>query len=417
MNNTLSKKWALLLAAFVFLSVLPACEQKKQPVSQEQVSIIKASGYYTCSMHPKVHETHPGNCPICGMKLIKVELTGDNNSAMLKDKLMLTAAQIQLAAIQTDTVKVENVDAGKTITGVVSTDENRALELSARIAGRIQHLFIKTTGENISIGQPVYTIYSEDLLAAEKEYLLAMQQQKLLHNPDVDYKQLIAAAENKLRLWGMSSIQIKKLSASGKASATQTILSNISGIVSDIAVQEGGYVSEGATILKTQSLHNLWVEAQIYANEAADYKQGDPVVVNFPDLNGRAIKGRIDFTNPELSGNSKVNLIRVDINNPQGLIRPGMQAYVTVADGKHTALAVPASAILTDAMGSEVWLKNADGSFSARMVILGSGNQNFVPVLSGLKAGDVVVTNGAYLLNSEALFKNGNKGSMGGMKM
>ncbi|MBS1520665.1 MAG: efflux RND transporter periplasmic adaptor subunit [Bacteroidetes bacterium] len=417
MNNTLSYKWTPVLAAFVFLSVLPACEQKKQSVSQEQVSMIKTSGYYTCSMHPQVHEAHPGNCPICGMKLIKVELTEDNNSTITKDRLMLTAVQIQLAAIQTDTVKMENVDAGKTITGMVSTDENRALELSARIAGRIQRLFIKATGENISIGQPVYMIYSEDLLAAEKEYLLAMQQQKLLHNPDVDYKQLIAAAENKLRLWGLSPIQINKLAASGKASATQTILSNISGIVSDIAVQEGGYVSEGATILKTQSLHNLWVEAQIYANETANYKQGDPVVVNFPDLNGLAIKGRIDFTNPELSGNSKVNLIRVDINNPQGLIRPGMQAYVTVADGKHKALAVPASAILTDAMGSEVWLKNADGSFSARMVTLGTGNQNFTPVLSGLKAGDVVVTNGAYLLNSEALFKNGGNGGMGGMKM
>jgi len=225
---------AILIIAFLYV----ACKQKPK-----QVSIPGNKAYYTCSMHPQIHEDHDGNCPICGMKLIKVELTG-SPAATAANKIVLTATQIQLAGIQTDTVKVENTGSEKTISGTVTTDENKAEELSTRMAGRIQQLFIRTTGEKISIGQPVYSLYSEDLQESEKEYLLALQQQKVLHNPDVDYKQLIAAAENKLLLWGLTSSQVRSLAASGKTSAAITILSKVSGTVSDIAVHEGDYVTE-----------------------------------------------------------------------------------------------------------------------------------------------------------------------------
>ena len=179
------------LGLLVLLGIA-ACKSKPQ---QQAIVKQQAKAYYTCSMHPQVHEENPGNCPVCAMKLIKVELTG--NDAMSSNKIMLTAAQIQLAGIQTDTIREENTGVQKTLTGTVTTDENKTGELSARVAGRIQQLFIRTVGEKITVGQPVFTIYSEDLQEAEKEYLLAKQQQKVLHNPDVDYLQLISAAENK----------------------------------------------------------------------------------------------------------------------------------------------------------------------------------------------------------------------------
>jgi len=400
------------LSFIVLIAVLfTACTQK--PKASPAKATNKA--YYTCSMHPQIHEDHPGNCPICGMKLIKVEVTG-NGMDMTANKIRLTATQIQLAGIETDTVRDENVGSEKTLTGTVTMDENKAEELSARLAGRIQQLFVRTTGEKISVGQPVYSIYSEDLQEAENEYLLAKQQQKVLHNPDVDYNQLISAAENKLQLWGLSLSQIRNITTSGKLSATTTILSKVSGTVSEIAVHEGDYVTEGMSILKTQALSDLWIEAQLYASETSNYKENDRVSVAFPDLGGQIISGKIEFINPELSDGSKIDLIRVSIPNPQGLIRPGMLAYISIASGKDHSLAVPVSAILTDGKGSLVWVKNTDGSFSARMIKPGDGNQNYAPVLSGLKAGDIVVTSGAYLLNSEAIFKNGGD-NMAGMKM
>ena len=410
-----SKRYIILATVFGVLAIalFTACKQKpaQQQIAKSQVK----SYYYTCSMHPQIHEDHDGNCPICGMKLIRVELTGGNTAA--SNKITLTATQIQLAAIQTDTVREEKTGTEKTLTGTVTTDENTATELSARIAGRIQQLFVRTVGEKIGVGQPVYSIYSEDLQEAEKEYLLARQQQKVLHNPDVDYQQLIITAENKLQLWGLSQAQIKGLATSGKVSAATTILSKISGTVSEIAVKEGDYVAEGSSILKAQALNNLWVEAQIYASETGNYKQNDRVSVAFPDWGGQVITGKVEFINPELSDASKVDLIRVSIPNSQGLIRPGMLAYISVANGNAHSLAVPASAILTDGKGSKVWVKNTDGSFSPKIVKVGSGNESYLPVISGVNAGDVVVTNGVYLLNSEAIFKNGNDNGMSGMKM
>jgi Cu(I)/Ag(I) efflux system membrane fusion protein len=408
-----TKRMRYLCAALLLAALFTACKQKPQQV----VNKAPGKAYYTCSMHPQVHEELPGECPICSMKLIKVELTG-TNAGTNSNRITLTAAQVTLAGIQTDTVREENISNEKTVTGTVTTNENNAEELSARIAGRVQQLFVRTTGEKIAIGQPVYSIYSEDLQEAEKEYLLAKQQQKILNNPDVDYKQLISAAENKLLLWGLSSSQIRGLAASGKASATTTVLSKVSGTVSDIAVHEGDYVTEGMTILKTQALNTLWVEAQIYAGETGGYHENDRVNVTFPDLSGQVIGGKIDFINPELSEASKVDLVRVSIPNPQGMIRPGMLAYISVANGKQRALAIPASSILTDGSGNKVWIRNPDNSFSMRMIKTGAGNQNYIPVLSGLNIGDMVVTSGAYLLNCEYVFKNGDdKMTMKNMKM
>jgi len=395
------------ILALLFALFFAACKHKPQQSAKQETK-----AYYTCSMHPQVHEDHDGNCPICGMKLIKVELT----DAASSNTITLNATQLQLAGIQTDTIREENTGNEKTLTGTVTTNKNTAAEFSARLAGRVQQLFVRTVGEKIAIGQPVYALYSEDLQEAEKEYLLAKQQQKVLHNPDVDYNQLINTAESKLKLWGLSASQIKNLATTQKVSATTTILSHVAGTVSDITVHEGDYVTEGMTVLKTQELNTLWVEAQLYASETRLYKENDLVNVSFPELNRQVIEGKVEFINPELSDASKVDLIRISIPNPQGLIRPGMQAYISIGGSGTRSLAVPASAILTDSKGSKVWVKNTDGSFSSRMIKPGVGNQNYVQVLSGLDVGAIVVINGAYLLNSEAIFKNGND-NMAGMKM
>ncbi|MBS1527479.1 MAG: efflux RND transporter periplasmic adaptor subunit [Bacteroidetes bacterium] len=407
------RKIRLLPFAIMIITVFSACKQKSQSIAEIENNQGKA--YYTCSMHPQVCEDHPGNCPICGMKLIKVELTGSGNA---NNRIILTEAQIRLAGIQTDTVRKENTADEKTLTGTVTFNENETKEISARIAGRIQQLFVRAIGKRVAIGEPIYSLYSEDLLTAEKEYLLARQQQSVLHNPDVDYKQLIDAAEHKLQLWGLSAQEIKNLAVSGKTSSTVNILSTVNGTVSGIDVHEGDYATEGMTIFKVKDLNNLWVEAQLYASETGNYKLRENVKVSFPDLGGQAINGSMEFINPELSETSKVDLIRIDIPNPQGLIRPGMLAYISIASGQKNTLAVPASAVLTNGKGSMVWIKNADGSFSSRMVKLGSGNSNYVSIVSGLEYGEVVVSKGAYLLNSEAIFKNGeDKMDMGNRKM
>jgi len=417
MNNQHQPGFSLTGTIKIFLSLLAltmivsACKQKNQAGTA-----AKNKSYYTCSMHPQVHEDHPGNCPVCHMVLIKVELTS-GNSQDTKDKIRLTASQIKLAGIETDTIDFRSVGSEKTITGTVAADQSQSDALSARVAGRIVHLYVRTAGEHIAAGQPLYDVYSEDLAGAEKEYLLALQQKKEINNPDVDYNKLISAAENKLQLWGFSPAQLKRLAASGKVSPSVTVQSKISGVVTEINVHEGDYITEGMNILKTDNLNSLWVEAQVYASETSLYHVSDQVNVSFPDLGGKQIKSKIAFINPDISAASKLDLIRVSIQNNQGMIRPGMLAYVSLISGQQKALAIPVSALNTSGKGIIVWIKNADGSFSPRMVNLGTGNQDYVPILNGLSKGDIVVSNGAYLLNSEYIFKNGDDKGMAGMKM
>jgi len=407
MTKTIKIYGHLLWWFFAGSILITSCQQNKKKPAQQAAA--KSQVYYTCSMHPHVHEDHPGNCPICGMKLIKVEITGNS----MNNRITLTAVQLQLGGIQTDTVREENTGDEKTITGTVTNDENSAKELSARLSGRIQHLYVRTIGEQIKAGESVYSIYSEDLQEAEKEYLLARDLQKKLHNPDVDYQSLIGAAENKLKLWGLTAAQISGLARSEKVSATTAILSTVNGTVSELNVHEGDYVTEGMTILKTQSLGSLWVEAQLYAGESGILQLNQQVRVVFPDQ-GLTVNGKVAFLNPELSDESKVDLVRIAISNPSEQIRPGMQAYVSIGAREHN-LAVPASAILTDGKGSYVWIRNKDNSFSPRAIETGERNRSFVQILSGLSMKEIVVTKGAYLLNSEAIFKNGQ--AMGGMKM
>ncbi|PTQ99733.1 Cu(I)/Ag(I) efflux system membrane fusion protein [Mucilaginibacter yixingensis] len=396
------------LLLLIVIVALSACKQREQKAATQTVA--KSRFYYTCSMHPQVHEDHPGNCPVCGMKLIKAEAGGDSQDNRIK----LTAAQQQLAGIQTDTVREQNTGDEKLITGTVTADENASGEQSARLAGRIQHLYVRTVGETIKIGQPVYSLYSEDLQEAQKEYLLAKEQQQKLHNPDVDYPALISAAESKLKLWGLTAGQIAALARSGKVSASAIIVSTVNGTVSELNVHEGDYVSEGMTILKTQGLGSLWVEAQLYVGEAGTLQPGQVVDVVFPDLGGQLVKGKVTFMNPELSDGSKIDLVRISVINPKGELRPGMQANVALG-GKGINLAVPVTAVLTDGKGSHVWVKNTDGSFSPRMVEIGKQNHTYAEVTSGLNSGEVIVSSGAYLLNSESVFKNGS--DMVGMEM
>ncbi|HVW96181.1 MAG TPA: efflux RND transporter periplasmic adaptor subunit [Mucilaginibacter sp.] len=395
----------LLLISAITIS---ACKQGEQKAAT--ASLEKNQSFYTCSMHPQVHQDHPGSCPICGMKLIKAEVGGGSSDNRLK----LTEAQQQLAGMRTDTVREENTGEEKLVTGAVTADENTGNEQSARLAGRIQRLYVRTIGETVKIGQPLYALYSEDLQEAEKEYLLAKDQQQKLHNPDVDYLALISAAESKLKLWGLTPGQISTLAHSGKLSAITSILSTLSGTVSELNVHEGDYVTEGVMILKTQGLGSLWVEAQLYSREASMLHPGQIVDVQFPDLGGQTLKGQVSFMNPELSDASKIDLVRISVNNPKGQLRPGMQANVVLGSGNRS-LAIPATAVISSGKGNLVWVKNQDGSFSARMVELGIGNRSYIPINSGLNAGEVVVTQGAYLLNSESIFRNGD--SMAGMKM
>ena len=402
------------------------------PAAATATSATAALGrYYTCSMHPQVHQDHPGDCPICGMTLIAVNKPTARAAGSAR-VLQLSAEQVRLGNIQVATVgQVAQSDSGGVapvtglrLTGRVVLNPENLEQVSARVPGRVDRLYVRATGETVRAGAPLFAIYSEELLKAQQELLLARAQQRELSGQQIDYAPLAAAARTRLRLWGMTTGQIATLLRSGKVLNPMTYFSPRTGIVQRLNIREGDYVSEGTAVLQLADLSSVWVEAQRYASDQP-LRDGQPVQVSFPAFPGRVVPGRVSFSSPELAGESRVALVRVKIPNPQQQYTPGLQAVVeTVGPVSRSqpvagGLRVPVEAVLQESAGNSLWVRNPDGSFENRMVTLGTQTGQQVEIRSNLKAGEEVVVNGAYLLNSEYILQKGATpmAGMEGMKM
>ncbi|MBK5273297.1 MAG: efflux RND transporter periplasmic adaptor subunit [Bacteroidia bacterium] len=392
-----------LLTISAVLLVFASCKNKKAiPLSADE--------YFTCSMHPQIHEERPGNCPICHMELIKVKKT---NTAT--DEIMLNEEQIRLGNIQTDTIRNGMIGDKLVLTATLNADETKVNSINARITGRIDHLYFKNMGDYVSKGAHLYDLYSEELNNAKQEYLATLERQQTLDNSIIDFARLLQSAKTKLLLWGMSEAQVAELAASKKSSPLTAFYSNASGFITEQPVMEGQYVMEGSTVVKLADLSSLWAEAQVYTSQLSAVDRGGTAMVQIPDM-GKEISGTIQFVNPEISPDTRINLIRVTVPNPNGQLKPGMPAYVLLKTRQLNTLTLPIDAVIRNENYSVVWIKTANNTFKNIMVEPGIENGDRIEIKSGLKEGDIVVINGAYLINSEYIFKKG-ADPMAGMKM
>jgi Cu(I)/Ag(I) efflux system membrane fusion protein len=269
---------------------------------------------------------------------------------------------------------------------------------------------------NYTAGAPLYELYSEELNNAQQEYLLILQKQKALGNSIVNYNDLAQSARNKLLLWGISAAQIEGLTRAGKAAATTTFYNKSGGAITELDVKEGDYIGEGGTIIKTADLSKLWVEGQVYTSQLSGFDPSATVTIQFPDLPGKTLKGRITFVNPEINPDNRINLVRIEVPNKDHLLRPGMPAYVTVRALQRKMVSLPSDAVLRNGSMSVIWVQTSQNKFTSRMVETGHEGDGFIEIRSGLRPGDAVVTSGAYLLQSEYIFRNG-ASPMEGMDM
>lgn len=358
--------------------------------------------FYTCSMHPQIMQNTPGDCPICGMELIKVEKKKANND----ESIMLSDQQIQLGNIQVDTVGKGTIGDETILTATLSVDETKTTTVSARLAGRIERLYFKSEGDYIQKGAKLYDLYSEELNNAKQEYLLALEKQKVLDNSIVDLKQLVQSAKNKLMLWGMSEAQINELERTKKSSPLTSFYSSSSGYVTVLEGHEGDYVMEGGPIVRLANLSTLWAEAQVYTSRLPEFDPKGFATVRLPEL-GKEVNGTIQLVNPEINPDTRINLVRVAIPNANNQLKPGMPAYVVLKNRQRNSLTLPIDAVIRNEKMSTVWLQVDKNTFKSVMVQTGLETGDRIEIRSGLKEGDVVVTTGVYLLNSEYIFKKG----------
>ena len=386
----------VICSAFFAMLLLSACKNKKP------AETAKSDTYYTCSMHPQIMQDKPGTCPICHMDLIPV-----NRSNEAKDELMLSDEQILLGNIQTDTLGRALLGDKVVLTATLNFDEMKVNTVSARVMGRIDRLYFKNTGDYIHKGDHLFDLYSEELNTAKQEYLAALERQQALGNSIVDFEQLIESAKNKLKLWGVSESQIAALAKTKKFSPLTAFYSTASGYITELPVKEGQYVMEGGVIVKLADLSTLWAEAQVYASQLASVDYKGVATVQLPDMPGKEIKGKVTFANPEISSDTRINLLRVSIPNTGNRLKPGMPAYVVLKSSGGNAMTLPVDAVLRDGTMALVWVQTAKNTYKRKMVETGLESGDRIEIKSGLQNGDVVVITGAYLLNSEYVFKKG----------
>ena len=359
--------------------------------------------YYTCSMDPQVVESSPGKCPICHMELTAVRKSREKHPGEIK----LSAEQIELGNIRVDTIRSAGMGNQTVLTGTVNFDQSALNAVSTRIGGRLEKLYYKNIGDLIPKGARLYDLYSEELNTAQQEYLLILQKQKALGNSIVNYADLELSARSKLLLWGMTGSQIDELASMGKTSATTSFYSTAGGTITEVGVKEGDYVVQGASILKMANLSSVWVEAQVYTSQLAEFNSAGKVDIQFPDIPGKTVPGKIAFVSPEIDPGNRINLVRIEVPNRDNLLRPGMLAYVTIRDPQRKILSLPYDAVLRNGSMSVIWVETAQNSFKSRMVGTGQEGEGFIEIRSGLQPGDAVVVSGAYLLQSEYIFRNG----------
>lgn len=362
--------------------------------------------YYTCPMHPTVKSNSPGSCPVCNMSLIKVEKQNNEHAQQAGNFITIEKKQQQLAGIKTDTVKFQNIFSASPILGTVAIDEEQVTTISSRVKGRLDKLYIKTSGEYIRKGNPVYAIYSEQLFADEKEFLALSEKKKNGNAENKLLNDMLSASKNKLLLWGLAENQIDELEKNKFASQQIVFYAQTEGYVTEILVKEGAYVEEGTLLLKLTALNQVWIDAQVYSNEIEKISGSNSFQVFSETYPDEVYTGRLVFSNPSVEDGRKVQLLRLNVDNSKNKLIPGMMVYVSPKQNSKPVLAVPKSAVLLEKMKT-VWVLAHNNTFEQRMVETGAENKFWIEILSGLKEGETVVTEGAYLISSEFILKSG----------
>jgi membrane fusion protein, copper/silver efflux system len=360
--------------------------------------------YYTCSMDPQVIAYKAGKCPICKMELTRVKKQANNQFGDLE----LSEQQIQLGNIQIDSIRNGTIGDQMLLTATLNFNQMNANAISARVSGRIDKLYFKNMGDYIQKGDPVYELYSEDLNNAKQEWVLLLDKQRAFTNePLVNFQNLLQAAKTKLLLWGMTEAQIQELSKQKTINLLTTFYSNVSGYITALNNKEGDYLMEGNSLIKLSSLDDLWAEAQVYTSQLSDINRNGVATVRLPDMNEMEIQGKIEFVNPEINPETRINLIRVTIPNKGHQLKPGMAAYVVLKTAARKSLSLPINAVIRDSKGASVWIETRKHHFKSVVVETGIENEDRIEIKSGLQNGNAVVVSGAYLLNSEYVFKKG----------
>ena len=372
---------------------------------------VENEAWYTCPMHPEVRERTPGRCPKCGMDLVPegaapAAAEAPPPSGEPRSDLMLDLRRRQLVGVRT--ARVERTPLERTIraAGAVRFDETRQSDINVKLDGWIRDLRVDYTGQPIRRGQPLFTLYSPDLLAAENEFLLALRSRDQMRSSQIaevreQADRLVASAKERFRLWDVPDDHADVLERTRKASGTFVVTAPVSGFVLEKQAVEGRRVMAGESLYKIADVSSVWIEAEFYEVDSPYVRVGSRGTVTLESRPGERLSGRATYIYPYVDEQTRTVRVRFQFANRDGRLKPGMFANVDLTSSLE-GLSIPADALLDSGTRQIVFLAQGDGYFEPRDVKAGRRVDGRVQILEGLKAGDEVVSGAAFFVDSES---------------
>ena len=366
---------------------------------------------WTCSMHPQIKQTEFGDCPICGMDLIPAEI-GDSGLSVNQFKISKNA--MALANIQTTVVgNDEGSEEDILLSGKIIENEELNSVQASYFSGRIESLKVNATGEKVSKGQLLATLYAPDLIKAQQELLTAGLLKETQPN-------LYKAVRNKLKLWKLSENQINQIEKSKRIIENFPIYATVSGTITEKMIDVGDYVKQGQGLFKMSNLAALWGSFDIYEYQIPMFKIGQTLDITSAAYPGETFKAKVSFIDPVIDPDLRVLKLRVNIANTHQKFKIGMFVTGQVKSSNlktNKRILIPASALLWTGKRSVVYLKLKTDVpvFEMREVILGNKNGNSYEILKGIVPGDEIVTNGTFVVDASAQLQ-GKKSMMNHVK-
>lgn len=364
-------------------------------------SSSEAIDHFTCSMHPSVKQQGPGKCPICGMDLIAVTQAQQEQGVVLIDE-----ARRQLIGVRTAAVVQAPMQRALRAVGRITYDETALTDVTLKVSGFITKLQVSRTGERVSKGQPLLSIYSPELYGAEQDFLLANQGAAVLGagagGGPSRVELLGKASRQRLHLLGLSEPQIDAVAKSGTPAESTSIASPASGFVIEKDVVEGAAVQAGMRLYRIAALNKVWVEAEVYEADLPHVRVGQNASVTLDYLPGKSYDAKVAYIYPFLSAEGRTGRVRVELANNDLELRPGMYASVSLESALVARLQVPAAAVVYTGPRRLVFVDLGEGRFRPQEVQVGSEADGMYEVLSGLAPGERVATSGVFLIAAEA---------------
>ncbi len=353
-----------------------------------------------------------------------MSMSADGAIALTADQLRTFGVTFGVADLRTMTTAVR-------ATGNVVVDETRIVQVTPRVGGFVERLYVNVTGQPVRRGQPLLELYSPELLAAQQELLLAAGLQRSIGQSAVpgipeNTMDLVAAARRRFQLWDVSDAQVNEILRTGRTRRTMTLFAPASGIVTERMVVQGQSIMPGEKLLTIADLSRVRIEADLRGVDAASVRTGSTADIEITGLGARSFTGRVEYVYPTLETDARTTRARIAVSNAGGLLKPGMYATVRLSTPSRTALTVPTSAVVRTGERAFVFVDLGGGKLTSQDVELGASAGEYTEILAGVEPGQRVVTSAQFLLDSESnlgdvmksmMSMGGGMGDMKGMDM